>query len=42
MKKRRWREYKLYKTTDARTAYEEVEKELKKKIKRQREKKRET
>jgi hypothetical protein len=39
MKKRRWREYKLYKTTEARIAYEEVEKELKKKIKKAKRKK---
>jgi hypothetical protein len=33
MKKRRWREYKLYRNNEAKVAYEEVEKELNKKIK---------
>jgi hypothetical protein len=41
MKKRRWKEYRLYKSNEARLAYEAVEKDLKKKIRKRKEKKRE-
>jgi hypothetical protein len=39
MKKRRWREFRLYQTNEARLAYEVVEKELKKKIRKAKRKK---